>query len=145
MVASVRLWRHLIVARIRSEWQYRVSFFALFASSFAVSALDFVAIVLVFEQVPAIGDWSVAEVAFLYGTGVTSAALADVLIGSIETVPERVRTGTFDRVLVRPASALVQVLGDDFALRRMGKVVQALFVLGIAMAAVDVDWTIRID
>lgn len=142
LTASVQLWGHLAAARVRSEWQYRTSFFTLFAASFAITALDFVAVLLVFEQVPAIGGWSVSEVALLYGAGVTSAALADVFIGAIESVPDRIRLGTFDRLLVRPAPALLQIVADDFALRRFGKVLQAVTVLIGALATVGVDWTI---
>lgn len=140
VVAGARLWRHLAGARIRSEWQYRTSFFMLFAASFAVSALEFVGLLVLFEQVPALAGWSVEEVAFLYGTGVTASALADVFIGAIETVPDRVRLGTFDRLLVRPAPTLVQIVGDDFALRRLGKVLQSVAVLAGALVVVDVDW-----
>jgi len=141
-MAGARLWRHLVGARVRSEWQYRASFFALFTASLLFSLTDFVAVVLVFEQVPSIADWSIAEVAFLYGTGVTAAALADATIGAVESVPDRIRLGTFDRLLVRPAPALLQIVGDDFALRRFGKVLQSAVILGVAIAAVDVEWTV---
>ena len=141
-MASARLWRILVLARIRSEWQYRASFFALSASSFLFSATDFVAVILVFEQVPVIADWSIAEVAFLYGTGVTAAAIADAFVGAIESVPDRIRLGTFDRLLVRPAPALLQIVADDFALRRFAKVLQSGGVLAVAIVAVDVEWNV---
>jgi len=139
---NARLWWRLIGARARSEWQYRASFFGLLIWMFVVTALDFVAIVLVFERVPLIGDWTIEQIAFLYGTGVTSAALADFLVGGIEKISDRIRLGTFDQVLTRPAPAMLQIVADEFALRRMGKILQSGVILGWSLAVVEVDWTI---
>jgi ABC-2 type transport system permease protein len=50
--------------------------------------------------------------------------------------------GTFDRVLVRPRGALFQVIVDDFALRRVGRVAQAVLVLVIALRLLPIDWSL---
>ena len=40
-----------------------------------------------------------------------------------------IREGTFDQILVRPLPSLFQVVASDFALRRIGKILQAVAVL----------------
>jgi ABC-2 type transport system permease protein len=50
--------------------------------------------------------------------------------------------GTFDRLLVRPVSPLLHLVADEFALRRVGRMVQSLGVLVVALAIVDVDWNV---
>jgi ABC-2 type transport system permease protein len=45
-------------------------------------------------------------------------------------------------VLVRPRGALFQVLVEDFALRRIGRVSQAALVLVIALHLLAIDWTL---
>ncbi|MEW1569989.1 ABC-2 family transporter protein, partial [Streptomyces sp. NPDC093509] len=62
--------------------------------------------------------------------------------GSTETVGSRMRDGSFDTLLVRPAPVLAQVGADRFALRRLGRVTQGAVVLGWALVSVDVDWTV---
>ncbi|MET8566556.1 ABC transporter permease [Streptomyces sp. NPDC004783] len=126
---------------IRSTMAYRVSFALTTFGNFATTALDFVAILLMFSRVDALGGYTLPEVAFLYGLSAVSFGLADLAIGSMDRLGRRVRDGTLDTLLVRPVPVLAQVAADRFGLRRLGRVVQGLLVLGYALAVLDVDWT----
>ena len=141
MVETLRVYRVLAGARVRSDMQYRVSFALFTISQFTVVGLDFVAILIVFTNVHALAGWSLREVAFLYGMANLSFSLADLTISPIETVQDQIRTGAFDRLLLRPASPMAQVIADQFSLRRLGKVAEAGLVFGIACAVVDIHWT----
>jgi ABC-2 type transport system permease protein len=44
-------------------------------------------------------------------------------------VPDAIRSGTFDRVLLRPRSTVLQLLGQTLQLRRVGRLAQGLLVL----------------
>jgi len=144
----VRQWRHefvlvrrLIKARIRSDWQYRVSFIALMTSQAAFTALEFVTLLLILRLVPTIGGWTGAEVAMLYGLSALSFGVADMLFGSVERLSTYVQQGEFDRVLLRPVSPLLQLVALEFELRRAGKMVPPMLVLGWAVANVEIGWT----
>ena len=50
------------------------------------------------------------------------------------------KTGNFDRLLLRPRSTALQLAGDEFALRRAGRLLQGLIVLAWAAAALDIPW-----
>jgi ABC-2 type transport system permease protein len=52
-----------------------------------------------------------------------------------------VRRGTFDQLLLRPASITVQVLGSEFILRRLGRIAQGLAIFGYALANLEIHWT----
>ena len=126
---------------MRSDLQYRTSFALFTLSQFTVTALDFVAILVVFSNVPTLAGWSLGEVAFLYGLGNFAFGLADLFIGSIEYIQVEIRMGTFDRLLLRPASPLVQVLADRFSLRRLGKVAEGALVFAIGCHVAGIHWT----
>ncbi|AVH61407.1 transporter [Streptomyces dengpaensis] len=126
---------------IRSTTAYRASFAMTTFGSFAATALDFVAILLMFSQVDTLGGYSLPEVAFLYGAAGTAFGLADLALGSMERLGRRVRDGTLDTLLVRPAPVLAQVAADRFALRRLGRITQGVLVLGYAVAVLDLSWT----
>ncbi|MFJ8191358.1 ABC transporter permease [Streptomyces sp. NPDC096094] len=138
---GLRAYRLIAVMWIRSTMAYRTSFALTTFGNFAATALDFVAILLMFSRVDALGGWSLAEVAFLYGVSGVCFGLADLAIGSMERLGRRVRDGTLDTLLVRPAPVLAQVAADRFALRRLGRVTQGVLVLGYALTVLDVDWT----
>jgi ABC-2 type transport system permease protein len=134
---------YLLIAAmwIRSTMAYRASFVMTAVASFVVTGLDFVAILLMFSRVDALGGWSLPEIAFLYGLSGLAFGLADLAVGSVERLGRRVRDGTLDTLLVRPAPVLAQLAADRFALRRVGRLAQGALVLGWALAAVEVDWT----
>lgn len=136
------VYARLAGAQIRSQLEYRASFALLVLTSCLASGLDFVGILVLFGHVDALAGWSVSEVAFLYGTGSLSFQLADFAVGHADRLFTRVRTGDLDRLLARPLGLLGQLLAEDFALRRVGKLLQAAAVFSFALATVEVDWTI---
>jgi ABC-2 type transport system permease protein len=136
------LYRALIGARIRSQWEYRTSFLIDAAASFAISFVDFMAVLVLFRHFPALESWSLQEVAFLYGTAGVGFAIADLFVGHIEQIGQLIRLGTFDTILVRPAGSLLQIVAHDFALRRLGKCLQAAIVLVYALGAAGIDWNV---
>ncbi|MEZ3178317.1 ABC transporter permease [Streptomyces pimonensis] len=126
---------------VRSGMTYRASFVFTVVGNLLVTGLDFVGILLMFSQVDSLGGWSLPEVALLYGLSATSFGVADLVLGSMDALGGRIRDGSFDVLLVRPAPVLAQVGADRFALRRLGRVTQGAVVLGWALAAADVDWS----
>ncbi|MGQ4515679.1 ABC-2 family transporter protein [Streptomyces sp. DW26H14] len=125
---------------VKSQLAYRLSFATTAFANLAATVFDFVTILLMFSQVHALGGFSLPEVAFLYGTSSTAFGLTDLAMGSTERIGTRVRDGTFDVLLLRPVPVLAQVAADRFVLRRLGRIVQALAVLGYALCATSVDW-----
>ncbi|MFB7502841.1 ABC transporter permease [Streptomyces broussonetiae] len=126
---------------VRSTLAYRASFVMTTFGNFAATFFDFVAIMLMFTRVHALGGYSLPQVAFLYGLSAASFGLADLAIGSMDRLGRRVRDGTLDTLLVRPVPVLAQVAADRFALRRLGRVLQGSLVLGWALTRVEIDWT----
>jgi viologen exporter family transport system permease protein len=126
---------------IRSTMAYRVSFVMTTFGNFVGTALDFVAIMLMFSRIDALGGYRLPEVAFLYGLSATSFGFADLALGSMDRLGRRVRDGTLDTLMVRPVPVLAQVAADRFGLRRLGRITQGALVLGYALTVLEVSWT----
>jgi ABC-2 type transport system permease protein len=141
VLEGLRAYRLIAGMWIRSTMAYRLSFAMTAFGGLVVTGLDFVAILLMFSRVDVLGGYTLPEIAFLYGLSATAFGCADLAIGSAGRLGTRVRDGTLDTLLVRPAPVLAQVAADRFALRRVGRITQGLLVLGYALAAMDVDWT----
>jgi len=141
VVDGLRAYRMIAAMWIRSTMAYRASFAMTTFGNFAATALDFVAILLMFSQIDSLGGYSLPEIAFLYGLSATAFGFADLALGSMDRLGRRVRDGTLDTLLVRPAPVLAQVAADLFALRRLGRITQGLIVFGYAVAALDISWT----
>jgi ABC-2 type transport system permease protein len=139
---TLSLYRRMLGARIRSDLQYRASFALFTVGQFFVTFVDFLVILVIFGTVGQLDGWTVEEVAFLYGTSGTAFNLADATVSTVEYIPRRIRLGTFDQFLIRPLGTLPQIWVEEFSLRRLGKLAQAVIVLVFALGAVDVDWTV---
>ncbi|WP_051723217.1 ABC transporter permease [Streptomyces albus] len=126
---------------VRSTLVYRTSFVLTALGNFATTALDFAAILLMFSHVDALGGFGFAEVALLYGTSGTAFGLAHLLLGGMDGLGGRVRSGSLDAMLVRPVPLLAQVAADGFKLRRVGRLAQGLLVLGWSLTVLEADWT----
>jgi ABC-2 type transport system permease protein len=135
------LWRRLVGAQIRSQLQYRTSLALDFVGSGLISFVDFLAVLVLFHNVPRLNAWTVHEVAFLYALSSISFALTDMVMGHLDQFPQLIRTGNFDIVLVRPRSTLLQIFGSDFAVRRFAKAVQGGAVFVYAVSSLSIDWT----
>jgi ABC-2 type transport system permease protein len=139
---AAALYVRLVVARVRSQLQYRTSFALDFVGVFLVSFLDFAAILIIFQNVPQLGGWSVEEVALLYGISGLAFAATDIVVGDLDLLMQQIRDGTFDLVLIRPRGTLLQVVTADFQIRRLGRLAQAAAVFGYALTRLDVEWTV---
>ncbi|MFD4376327.1 ABC transporter permease [Streptomyces sp. NPDC058486] len=140
---ALRTYRLVAAMWIRSTMAYRASFALTLVTSFCVTFFDFVVILLMFGQVQGLGGFSFAEVAFLYGTTGTAFGIADLTLGSLQRMGRRIRDGSLDVFLLRPAPLLAQVAADKFALRRLGRVLQGLMVLvwSLVLLRGEVAWS----
>ena len=141
ITGSVREYLLLVGMWTRVSFQYPASLAILTLSQFLLTVLDFAAIAIVFAHTRSLAGFSLPEVMFLYGTSATAFALADLVVGNVERVGRHVRLGTFDVMLVRPASALAQVAAEDFSPRRLGRFFSAMPVMVVAVVLLPVDWT----
>lgn len=145
--AMARLWwgarayGFIVAMWVRSTMAYRTSFVLMVLGNFVTTLLDFLAILIMFTHIDELGGFTLPEVAFLYGTASAAFGIADLLLGSFDRIGSRVRDGTVDTLLVRPVPVLAQVAADRFALRRIGRLLQGLLVLGWAVSQLDIAWS----
>ncbi|GAA0667500.1 ABC transporter permease [Kitasatospora atroaurantiaca] len=138
---SLRSWWLIAGMWTRSIMSYRASFALMLGANLAITSLDFVVLVLMFQHTDRLGGWSLPEIGFLYGTSAFALGTANLLVGSIDALGDRIRTGTLDTVLIRPAPALAQLCAERFSLRRLGRPIQAVVILAWSLTALPADWT----
>jgi len=138
------IYRKLISAQVRAQMQYRTSFVLEMIAQFVGNILDFVVVIIFFSRLTALGGWTLPEIGLLYGLSGVAFGLADMIIAGFDYAyfgPNMVRLGEFDRVLIRPISAFLQVLTAQFTLKRLGRIGQGAIVLGWALIALAEVWT----
>lgn len=141
MGETLRVYSRIVLARFRAQLSYRVSF-ALDLFAQAITQLtELVVILTLFRHVDALGGFAAHEVLLIYALAGISFGLADMAVGQLDHLPTLIRTGWFDVLLLRPLGTLPQLATLDVQLRRLGRVLVALAVLGYALVVADPTWT----
>src|SRR3954469_1725490 len=112
MSDALRVYRSMISVSTRSQMQYRASFVIQTLGHLAATSVEFVSIVFLFQRFSHLDGWSLPEIAVFFGLVSLSFALADALGRGFDLFGEQVRTGDFDRLLLRPRSTVLQLLGQ---------------------------------
>lgn len=131
----------LIDASIRGQMQYRLNFLTEVGFGLVFQSIGFVFIWVVLGQFQAIKGWSLNEVTLLYGMRVTSHALWLLLFSRLEAIDEMVQQGEYDRMLLRPMPAMLQLMFGSFRVAVLGDLIGGLLLLTVALAIVEIEWT----
>ena len=139
---GVFLYGRLISQSIRSQLQYRLSFLLMSLGNFVTSVVEAVGIWALFDRFGTLGQWTLPQVAFLYGLVNCAFPISEALARGFDIFgKEFVKTGDFDRLLLRPRSTVLQLAGYEFTLQRVGRLIQGAVVLGWAIWMLEIQWT----
>jgi ABC-2 type transport system permease protein len=138
----VKLYGKYIQILFKSQLQYRTSFWLLTIGQFFIPFSMFAGLYFMFERFGQIQGWSFYEVALCFGIIHMAFAISECFARGFDAFSSLVGSGEFDRVLVRPRSTILQVLGSKFEFTRFGRLFQSLVVLILAISGVDIEWTL---
>lgn len=139
---GISLFFRLVAASVKGQARYPVSALLLALSQFLATGIEVVAIWALFDRFGQVQGWRIGEVALFYGLVHIMFALADALGRGFDVLgTEFLRTGAFDRLLLRPRPLALQLMGHDVRLSRFGRLLQGLLVLVFATLQGGVDWT----
>jgi len=138
---AIQLYGRYASISLRAQMEYRASFMMQTAGQFVVTGIEFLGIWALFSRFGGIKGWTLAEVAFFYGLISITWSIADAVTRGFDVFGNMVKSGDFDRLLLRPRSTIGQLFGYELTLRRMGRLTQGLVVLVFAIATLDVVWS----
>ncbi len=141
MMGPIRLYLRYVGVSIRSQMQYRGSFVMMVIGTSASTVIDLLGIAVLFDRFGALRDWRLAEVALFFGMINVSFGLAEVFVRGFDSFARFIRGGGFDRLLLRPRSAALQVAAVEWSLGRAGRLMTGLVVGLWAAGAVGIVWT----
>lgn len=107
---------------------------------------DPIGLIFMFSRFGSIGEWSVERIILIYALAIISYGLAESFCRGFDYFPwKMIRTGDFDRVLLRPCSLFVQIAGSYFHLHRLSRVfggacavIWCLWKLGAPLSPVNI-------
>ena len=138
---ALALYGRYVAASLRAQAQYPAATLMLTIGHCAATSIEILGVYALFHRFGPVGGWSFGEAALFYALVNITFSIADLLTRGFEVFgPEFVRTGAFDRVLLRPRAAALQLAGYEVRLTRFGRMIQATAVLVLASRLVPIDW-----
>lgn len=131
----------LIGSRARAQAGYRASFALELLANVGLGLVEFAEVFVVFHNVRLFGGLDFTAAALVFGLSNLGFALGDLAVGNMDQVPQLIRSGTFDVLLLRPLPLLAQLATAELVLRRLGRAAFGAGVLAVALPLADVDWT----
>lgn len=140
----LRMYLRLLGVQLRSQMQFRFSFWLDLFSTGVLNASIFLSVALVIQRFGKIAGWSLGDIAFLFGMIEMSFGVMDMIFSGFD--PDDfgavVREGRFDQLMLRPVGLTWQVMGSRFLLRRIGRILEGLCILVYGISAVQIEWTV---
>ncbi len=124
---TLSLYLRYLSISVRAQMQYRISFILYALGHFFITVADLVVVIILFQRFDNLGGWTLPEVALLYGLVNMSFALSEGIARGFDVFPQMVKSGDFDRLLLRPQPTAFQVAASEIQLFRVGRFTQGLF------------------
>ncbi len=135
---EAKVYFKLLRLHLLSGMEYKGWWLMLIQVGFVV-VTDPLSTVLLFSRFGSIGEWSVERIILIYALAVSSFGLAESLCRGFDYFPwQMLRSGEFDRVLLRPCSLFMQVAASRFHLHRLMRPVTGVCAILWALARMDV-------
>jgi len=127
---------------LKSQMQYKVSFFFNILGQFLVSFAVFMSLSFLFMLFDDVEGFTYQEVLIGFAVMMLGFSLGEMFGRGFDTFPRILGNGTFDRALVRPRNIIFQVLAGTMDFTRLGRAAQAVVVFVYVIPNSGVDWTL---
>ena len=127
---------------IRSQLKYPLDFTIQMIIWFIYALVPFLAIALLMQQFPVVGEWDIYKVAFSYGIIGASYDFARLLGRGFDNFHAYTKSGQLDVFYIRPSSLIVQVVGNNVFLRRIAGILNYILILIFAYRNLMFDFNV---
>jgi len=136
----MRLYFKYVLILFKSQMQYRASFWLMASGQFFIPFSVFAGMYFLFDRFGQLRGWGFNEAALCFGIVHLAYSVSECFARGFDTFSSLVANGDFDRLLVRPRSTVVQVLGSRFEFTRIGRMLQSAVVLAWSLYHLPVEW-----
>ncbi len=143
MTRYLSLYWLFLTQRLKVLMEYRANFIIGALSTIALQASSILAIWVVMRQVPDLNGWTYDEILLVYGLITLAKSINHMFADNLWTLGRQyIRSGGFDRFLVRPIDPLFHLLADRFCQDGVGNFLVGVALVVKASVALGIQWTL---
>jgi len=137
----MKLYFRYFSIHIKSQMQYKTSFFLTLTGQFLTSFSAFLSIYFLMSRFHQVQNFTYNEVLLCFATVLMAFSLAECFARGFDTFSTMIGNGEFDRIMVRPRNEIFQVLASRIDFSRIGRLIQAIIIFIYAIPASRITWT----
>ena len=137
----MKLYLKYFSIHIKSQMEYKASFALLTIGNFCMQFATFLSVYFMFNIFDEVSGFTYGQVLLCFAIVIMAFSFAEMLGRGFDQFPHMLANGEFDRALVRPRSALFQVVASRIHFVRLGATFQAAAVLFWAIPNSGVSWS----
>ena len=137
----MKLYLKFFGMHLKSQMEYKASFFFTVLGQFTVSFTTLLGIWFMFDRFQEVEGFSFQQILLCFATVLITFSIAECFGRAFDQFPRMLANGEFDRVLVRPQNVIIQVLMAKIDFTRLGRLLQATLVFAYALPRCGVLWT----
>ena len=109
---------------------------------FVIAFGEFLAISFLFSGFEELKGYTYSDVLLCFSMIQMSFVFADLFGNGFQVFSGTVKRGEFDRMLLRPCSLILQVMGTKFEIGRTGPLITAIITLVIGIRSSQIQWSL---
>jgi ABC-2 type transport system permease protein len=128
--------------RIKILMEYRMNFLIGATSTIMMQGAGLLTVWVIMSQIPDLNGWTLPQVLLIYGMITLAKSINHMFADNLWTLGrDYVRSGQFDRFMVRPVDPLFHLLADRFCHDGIGNFLVGAALVGIAAGQLGLAWT----
>jgi len=135
-----RLFTEYLSQYFKSRLAYRANFLSELVSNLVFEVINLVFILVVFQHVSTMKDWTRDEIIFIYGFFLVPYAVFSMFFSFWDFNEKYIIRGEMDRILTRPINNLAQVCLESIAPDRFFGVITGLIIIGYAAFQLELSF-----
>jgi ABC-2 type transport system permease protein len=142
MKRYLSLYWLFLLQRFKILLEYRVNFAIGATSTIILQISGLLTIWVVMSQIPSLNGWSLYQILLIYGLITLAKSINHMFADNLWTLGRQyIRSGAFDRFLVRPIDPLFHLLADRFCHDGIGNFLVGSGLVMLSMKALQIPWT----
>lgn len=139
---NIKLYMKYASVCTQSVMQYKVSFLLMIIGRFLLAFCELIAIKFLFYGFTQIKGYTYGDILLCFAVIQMSFTFAELFGNGFKVFSGMVRSGEFDRMMLRPCSLILQVMGSRFEVGRTGPLLTAFFTLVLGIRHSQVTWNL---
>ena len=136
------LYFKFVLMFIKSEMEYKLSFFLSMIASTLGTLVTILGTVFLLQKFGAVGGWKLEEVMLITGIAVFGYTFIEMFLRGLDMLYTRVKSGILDQMMTRPRKMLFQVACSDFQIHKIGRLIESIILIVYGLYKTNIEWSL---